>query len=223
MNQSIPFSHPTAADWDWSSILGGVKIIPVLVIERVEDAVPLATALVEGGLPLLEITLRTAAAIDAIRAITTCVPSAKLAVGTLIDPSQFSQCADLNLRFGVSPGATPELIRASAEQAPTMPWLPAIQTLSEAMCLRQVGFRLVKFFPAMQAGGVAHVKAMASVLPDLRFCPTGGINASNAAEYLAQPNVACIGGSWMAPPDLIKAQDWPTIRSLAREATKLTT
>jgi len=202
---------------DISAIVALAPVIPVLTIERPADAVPLARALVKGGLPVLEITLRTAAAMAALEAIAKEVPEAVVGAGTVLEVAQVEQIQRLGARFAVSPGGTPRLV--SATKAAGMPFLPGVQTVSEAMVMAEQGYRVLKFFPATAAGGVAWLKAVGAPLADLRFCPTGGIDADAAQTYLSLPNVACIGGSWVAPRDDVVAQDWSHVERLAAAAS----
>ena len=202
-----------------SAIAALAPVIPVLTVERVADAVPLARALVKGGLPVLEITFRTAAALEALAAIAREGPEATVGAGTVLDAAQMRQAMAAGARFGVSPGCTPALAKAVKEAG--LPFLPGIQTISEAMALRELGFGLLKFFPADVAGGTAWLKAAAAPLAGLRFCPTGGIGIGTAPEYLALPNVACVGGSWVAPQEAVAAGDWPRIERLAAAAAAL--
>ncbi|HUS96107.1 MAG TPA: bifunctional 4-hydroxy-2-oxoglutarate aldolase/2-dehydro-3-deoxy-phosphogluconate aldolase [Hyphomicrobiaceae bacterium] len=194
-------------------------VIPVLTIDRLEDAVPLARALAAGGLNILEITLRTDTALDAIRDIARAEPDITLGAGTIRNPEQAAQAIDAGARFLVSPGMTPRLIEA-AQRWPVS-FLPGAATASEAMALADMGYGFLKFFPAEQAGGLPALKALGAPLDDIRFCPTGGIGASNASAYLALKNVVCVGGSWVAPPNLVAAADWPAITTLARKACAL--
>lgn len=194
-------------------------VIPVLTIDRPADAVPLAQALVRGGLRVLEITLRTGVALEALRAIAAEVPDAVVGAGTVVDPRQFAQVRAAGARFAVSPGCTREL--ASAAVADGLPFLPGVQTVSEAMELVGQGFGLLKFFPADSAGGVAWLRAVSAPLPGVRFCPTGGIGAETAPNYLALTNVACVGGSWVAPREAIGAADWGRVERLAAAAASL--
>lgn len=204
---------------DISAIVAQAPVIPVLTVERVADAVPLARALVKGGLPVLEITFRTEAALEALAAIAREVPGAVVGAGTVLDATQLGQAMAAGARFGVAPGGTPALVRAV--KAAGLPFLPGVQTVSEAMVLRELGFGVLKFFPADAAGGTAWLKAAAAPLAGLRFCPTGGIGIGTAPDYLALPNVACIGGSWVAPREAIAAGDWPRIERLAAAAAAL--
>lgn len=201
------------------AIMARAPVIPVIVIHDLAQAIPLADALVAGGLPVLEITLRTSAGLAAIEAIRRAVPEAIVGVGTLSSAEQFIASANAGAQFGVSPGLTPELTEAS-RHAP-FPFLPGVMTPGELMRAREAGFRHCKLFPAQQAGGVGMLKALHSVFPDVAFCPTGGIHQDNAAEFLALPNVLCVGGSWVCPNALIAAGNWPEIRKLAQQAAGL--
>lgn len=203
---------------DISAIAALAPVVPVLTIERTADAVPLARALVKGGLPVLEITLRTEAALAALAAIAAEVPDAVVGAGTVLQPRQFDDVTRAGARFAVSPGCTPALVTAA--RAAGLPFLPGIQTVSEAMVLAEQGFGLMKFFPADVAGGLAWLKAVAAPLAGLRFCPTGGVGAETAQTYLSLANVACVGGSWVAPRDAVAAGDWVRIERLAAAAAK---
>lgn len=200
-------------------ILRAGPVIPVIVIERHEQAVPLARALVAGGVRVLEVTLRTPAALQAMRAIADEVEGAIVGAGTITRPDEFAQCRKAGAVFGVSPGLTAELAAAAA--ASRLPWLPGVMTPTEVIAARAAGFQQLKLFPAQQAGGTGMLKALIGPFPDVTFCPTGGITAANAREYLALPNVACVGGSWLAPPEAIAAGDWAHITALARAAQAL--
>ncbi len=204
---------------DMSAIVALAPVIPVLTIERAADAVPLARALVRGGLPVLEITLRTGVALEALRAIAGEVPDAFVGAGTVLNARQLDQVRQAGARFAVSPGCTPGL--ATAASASGLPFLPGVQTVTEAMELAERGFSLLKFFPADVAGGLGWLKAVAAPLAGLRFCPTGGISAATAPAYLALANVACIGGSWVAPKKAVVEKDWATIERLAAAAADL--
>lgn len=204
---------------DIAEVAARAPVIPVLTIERTADAVPLARALVKGGLPVLEITLRTTVALDALRAIAAEIPEATVGAGTLLEPRQFDEVRKAGARFAVSPGCTPQLVAAA--KAAGLPFMPGIQTVSEAMRLAEQGFGLMKFFPADGAGGIAWLKAVAAPLAGLRFCPTGGIAAESASHYLAIANVACVGGSWVAPRDAVAAGQWERIERLAAAAAAL--
>ena len=194
-------------------------VMPVLVIDREEDAVPLARALVAGGLRVLEITLRTAAALSAVRDIAEQVPDAVVGVGTVTHPAQFAQVKKLGAVFAVSPGITSELI--SAADAIKFPFLPGVMTPSDVIRAMEAGFDALKLFPAEQAGGIGMLKAMKGPFPDMKFCPTGGVTVTTAPAYLALPNVGCVGGSWIAPADLVRAGNWSAITDLARAASLL--
>jgi len=194
-------------------------VIPVLTIERASDAVRLARALVAGGLPVIEVTLRTKAALDATKAIADEVPGCVPGVGTVLTPRDVVAALEAGARYLVSPGTTPHLVAAFV-QAP-VPALPGCATVSETMALSAQGFRVLKFFPAEAAGGIAWLKAIAAPLPDLKFCPTGGIGADNARGYLALANVIAVGGSWPAPRELIAAGEFARITDLARGAAEL--
>lgn len=200
-------------------VMEGQPVIPVLKIDRLDDAVPLARALARGGLPAIEITLRTPVALEAIRRAASEVPEAVVGAGTILDAAQFAQAEEAGARFIVSPGLTPELVAAAAGSA--VPLLPGAITPGEIMAARQAGYSLLKFFPAEQAGGASFLKALASPLAGIRFCPTGGIGATNAADYLALANVVCVGGSWVAPDALVAAGKWDEIEALARAAAAL--
>jgi 2-dehydro-3-deoxyphosphogluconate aldolase/(4S)-4-hydroxy-2-oxoglutarate aldolase len=202
-----------------ADILRRAPVVPVIVVHDLAHAVPLADALVAGGLPVLEVTLRTPVGLAAVEAMRKAVPEAIVGVGTLATPAQFKAAADAGALFGVAPGLTPELLEASRGVA--FPFLPGVMTPSELMRAREAGFRYCKLFPAQQAGGIGMLKAMHSVFPDVSFCPTGGVSPDNAAEFLALPNVVCVGGSWVAPNALIAAGDWLGIRKLAQQATAL--
>jgi 2-dehydro-3-deoxyphosphogluconate aldolase/(4S)-4-hydroxy-2-oxoglutarate aldolase len=200
-------------------IMRSAPVIPVMMIDDLDHAVPLAHALVEGGLKVLEVTLRTPAALDAIRAIIAEVEGAIVGAGTVLTPEQLEHVAALRCKFAVSPGFTPALLDAAATSP--CPLLPGAATASEVMQLLDRGHDRMKFFPAEAAGGAPFLKSLASPLPDAKFCPTGGIGSKNAASYLALPNVLCVGGSWVVPTDVIAASDWNTIKNLAADATRL--
>ncbi|QIE55828.1 bifunctional 4-hydroxy-2-oxoglutarate aldolase/2-dehydro-3-deoxy-phosphogluconate aldolase [Pikeienuella piscinae] len=195
-------------------------IVPVLVIEDAARAEGLAAALVAGGLPALEVTLRTPAALDAIRAMAG-VAGGVVGAGTLMSPADVRAAKAAGARFGVSPGSTDAILDAA--EAEGLPLLPGAATATEAMRLLERGYDLMKFFPAEASGGVAALKALASPLSAVSFCPTGGVSVANAAEYLSLPNVLCAGGSWVAPAKLVAAADWDGITALAREAAALGT
>ncbi|MCE3030703.1 bifunctional 4-hydroxy-2-oxoglutarate aldolase/2-dehydro-3-deoxy-phosphogluconate aldolase [Streptomyces sp. CMSTAAHL-2] len=201
------------------SVLDLAAVVPVVVIAEVSDAVPVARALVGGGLRGVEVTLRTPAALEAIRAIAEEVPEAVVGAGTVITPGQVAAAVAAGARFLVSPGWTEGLL--AAMRGCGVPFLPGVSTASEVVALLERGVREMKFFPAQAAGGTAYLRSLAGPLPQARFCPTGGIGPGNAAEYLALPNVGCVGGSWMVPADAVAAGDWARIESLARAAAGL--
>lgn len=203
---------------DVSAITAMAPVIPVLTIERAADAVPLARALVKGGLPVLEITLRTRTAMAALEAIAKEVPDAVVGAGTVLEAAQVEQIQRLGAKFAVSPGCTPDL--AAATKAAGLPFLPGVQTVSEAMVLAEQGYRVLKFFPSAPGGGLDWLKAVGAPLAGLRFCPTGGIGADTAQAYLALHNVACVGGSWVAPAAAVDAKDWSQIERLAAAAAR---
>ncbi|MGH8137657.1 MAG: bifunctional 4-hydroxy-2-oxoglutarate aldolase/2-dehydro-3-deoxy-phosphogluconate aldolase [Steroidobacteraceae bacterium] len=199
-----------------AGLVGPVPVIPVLTIEQAAVAVQIARALVAGGLTVLEVTLRTDEALEAVTRIAAAVPEALVGVGSVIDEAQFAAARQAGARFAVSPGSTPQL--EAAAHAAGLPWLPAAQSTSEVLSLRARGYRLMKFFPAESSGGVAFLRSIFGPVPDVRFCPTGGITADIAREYLALPNVACVGGSWLTPAALVAGGKWDAIRALARDA-----
>jgi 2-dehydro-3-deoxyphosphogluconate aldolase / (4S)-4-hydroxy-2-oxoglutarate aldolase len=204
---------------DPTSLIARAPVIPVLTIARAADAVPLARALAEGGLSVIEVTLRTSDALRAIEAIARDVPEATVGAGTITGPDDIVRAREAGARYLVSPGAPPALAAALAECG--IPALPGCATVSEAMALAAQGFPLLKFFPAEASGGIAWLKAVAAPLPGVMFCPTGGIGAHNAAAYLALPNVVAVGGSWVAPQDALERGDFARIGALAREAAAL--
>lgn len=201
------------------SILKLQPVVPVLVIEDAASAVPLARALVAGGLKAIEITLRTPAALDAIRAVAAEVEGAVTGAGTILDADQYEEAVKAGSQFIVSPGTTGELLDAADDS--DVPLLPGAATASEVMALRDEGYNVLKFFPAEQAGGAAYLKSLSSPLAGTYFCPTGGISLKNANDYLSLPNVVCVGGSWVAPKDLVLKGDWAGITKLASEAFAL--
>ncbi len=203
-----------------NEILKIAPVVPVMVVERIEDAVPLARALYNGGLKVLEITLRTPCALDAITAMVEALPAdAVIGAGTIITPKDLEAAIKAGSTFLVSPGTTPALIEAA--KASIVPLLAGVATPTEAMNLYVQGFSHQKFFPAEAAGGVPMLKSIGGPLPQITFCPTGGIDLARAPSYLALPNVACVGGTWMAPKELMKAGRWDEIERLAREAASL--
>ncbi|MGW1977386.1 bifunctional 4-hydroxy-2-oxoglutarate aldolase/2-dehydro-3-deoxy-phosphogluconate aldolase [Streptomyces sp. NPDC001889] len=202
-----------------TSVLDLAPVVPVVVIEDAEDAVPLARALVAGGLPAIEVTLRTPAALEAIRAIAADVPEAVVGAGTVLTPAQVDTAVDAGARFLVSPGWTDRLL--DAMKGSGQAFLPGVSTTSEVVALLERGVSELKFFPAEAAGGTPYLKSLAGPLPQARFCPTGGISLASAPAYLALPNVGCVGGTWMLPADALAAKDWSRVRALAAEAAGL--
>lgn len=200
--------------------LRAAPVIPVLTIDNPDQAVPLAQTLVRAGLPVLEITLRTDAARSSIQRIIAEVPGAIVGAGTVISTTQANDVAKLGCAFAVSPGYSADLLRAVADIG--LPFLPGVSTAAEAMQMAEHGYAMQKFFPAGPAGGVAFLRALKDPLPRIKFCPTGGVTAANALDYLALPNVVCVGGSWVAPEQLIAAGHWANIEALARSAAVLT-
>lgn len=203
-----------------AEILKIAPVIPVLTFETVDTALDVARALVRGGLPVLEVTLRTPVAVEALRRIAAELPDAVVGAGTVVRPAQYAEVVAAGARFCVSPGFTPELLDAARQSR--VPFLPGAATPAECMTLLQAGYSHQKFFPAEPAGGTPMLKAIAAPLPEIAFCPTGGIDAAKAPSYLALPNVACVGGSWVTPADALAARDWDRIEALAREARALT-
>ncbi|GHE58238.1 ketohydroxyglutarate aldolase [Streptomyces longispororuber] len=201
------------------SALDLAPVIPVVVVDTAHTAVPLARALVAGGLTAIEVTLRTPAALDAIRAIAAEVPEAVVGAGTVTSAGHVEDAVDAGARFLVSPGWTESVLGAMKDSG--VPFLPGVSTASEVLALLEHGVRDMKFFPAEAAGGIAYLKSLAGPLPAARFCPTGGITAASAPSYLRLPNVACVGGSWMLPAEAVGAADWARVESLAREAAAL--
>jgi 2-dehydro-3-deoxyphosphogluconate aldolase / (4S)-4-hydroxy-2-oxoglutarate aldolase len=201
-----------------AGLFSEARVIPVLTIERLEDAVPLARALVAGGVRTLEVTLRTPVALEAARAMIAEVPEAIIGIGTILNAADLSQAERLGARFGISPGATPELLRAAAQSA--LPFAPGVATASELMQALAYGFGLVKFFPAEQAGGIKALRALGGPFPHARFCPTGGIGDANAAVWLAEPNVVAVGGSWLCLPAEVRAGNWAGITAMCERAMK---
>lgn len=204
---------------DIAAIAALAPVVPVLTVEGPKDGVPLARALVKGGLKALEVTLRTRGALDALSAMAAEVPEAMMGAGTVLTPKQLEQALKAGARFIVSPGCTATL--AKEVKAAGVPFMPGIQTVSESMALAEQGFHLLKFFPAEAAGGVNWLKSVAPPLSGIRFCPTGGITAERAPTYLELANVACVGGSWVAPARAVAARDWSEIERLAAIAATL--
>lgn len=201
-----------------AELIRQATVIPVLTIERLADAVPLARALVAGGVRTLEVTLRTAVAVDAAKAIIAEVPDAVVGIGTILNGDDLARAEALGAKFGISPGATPELLKAVA--ASGLPFAPGIATASELMQALAHGFDVVKFFPAEQAGGIKALRALAGPFPNVRVCPTGGIGEANAATWLAEPNVLAVGGSWLCPAADIRAGNWAGITAMCAKAMK---
>ncbi|WP_414691761.1 bifunctional 4-hydroxy-2-oxoglutarate aldolase/2-dehydro-3-deoxy-phosphogluconate aldolase [Noviherbaspirillum sp.] len=204
---------------DLPAIMRASPVIPVIAIEDPAHAVPLARALVSGGIRVLEVTLRTAHGLAAIRAIAAEVPDAIVGVGTLTQPEEFKAAREAGAVFGVSPGLTPALVAAAKTSG--LQLLPGVMTPSEVMAAREAGFRQLKLFPAVPAGGIGMLNAIAGPLPDVLFCPTGGISQETAPQFLACRNVACVGGSWLTPKDAMQAGDWDRIREIAAAAAAL--
>lgn len=202
-----------------ASVLDVVPVMPVVVIDDLATAVPVARALVDGGLPAIELTLRTPVALDALRAIAAEVPEIALGAGTITTPAQAEAAVSAGARFLVSPGFTPDLLAAMI--ATGVPFLPGTSTVSEVLAVLEAGLTEMKFFPAEAAGGAPYLKSVAGPLPQARFCPTGGITPASAPSYLSLPNVGCVGGSWLTPADAIAAGDWERISKLAAEAAAL--
>ncbi|MCT4556178.1 MAG: bifunctional 4-hydroxy-2-oxoglutarate aldolase/2-dehydro-3-deoxy-phosphogluconate aldolase [Pelagimonas sp.] len=209
---------PQTASLETEKLCRLAPVIPVLVIEDAAKARPLAQALVAGGLPVLEVTLRTPAALDAIHEMAQ-VPGGVVGAGTLLTPDDVAAAKQAGARFGVSPGATGKLL--DAVEAADLPLLPGAATASEAMALLERGYSVQKFFPAEANGGAPALKSIGAPIPQVRFCPTGGVSLKNAPTYLGLNNTLCVGGSWVAPTDLVKAEDWDAITALAREAAAL--
>lgn len=201
------------------SILDLSPVVPVVVLDDVEVAAPLARALVDGGIRVIELTLRTPVALDAIERIAAEVPDIVVGAGTVVDPDQAKAAAAAGAQFLVSPGSTPAILDAMADTG--LPLLPGCATISEAMALRERGLTELKFFPARASGGAAFLASVHGPLPDLRFCPTGGISAETAPDYLVLPNVGCVGGTWLTPSDAVRARDWQRIAGLAASARNL--
>ncbi|HEY0644864.1 MAG TPA: bifunctional 4-hydroxy-2-oxoglutarate aldolase/2-dehydro-3-deoxy-phosphogluconate aldolase [Nocardioides sp.] len=201
------------------SVLDVVPVMPVVVVDDLADAVPLARALVAGGLPAIELTLRTPVALDAIAAISDEVPEILVGAGTILTAGQAKEAHDAGAGFLVSPGATPALLEGMA--ATGLPFLPGTSTVSEVLAVLELGFTEMKFFPAEASGGTAWLSSLASPVPAARFCPTGGITAATAASYLALPNVGCVGGSWLTPADVVRRGDWAEVERRAAAAAAL--
>jgi len=200
------------------ALFNAARVVPVLTIDRVEDAVPLARALVKGDVRTLEVTLRTPVAVEAAKAIIAEVPDAIVGIGTILNADDLARAEALGAKFGISPGATPELLKAAA--ASRLPFAPGIATASELMAALAHGFDLVKFFPAESSGGIKALRALAGPFPHARFCPTGGIGEANAGTWLAEPNVVAVGGSWLCPPAEIRSGNWAGITAICERSMK---
>ncbi len=213
---------PNALEKKQLDIETTLKLAPVVAVVVIDDAaaaVPLARALVAGGIRAIEVTLRTQVALDAIRGISSEVDGAVVGSGTVLTPNDLKASERAGARFAVSPGCTPRLVEAAAASA--LPWLPGAATASEAMFLYEHGYRYMKFFPAVPAGGVALLRAWAAPLPAIKFCPTGGITPLSTPDFLASPNVVCVGGSWLSPANLLREGNWAKVEDLARAAAAL--
>jgi 2-dehydro-3-deoxyphosphogluconate aldolase/(4S)-4-hydroxy-2-oxoglutarate aldolase len=208
----------TASQERLAALVKSATVIPVLTIERLEHAVPLARALVAGGVRVLEVTLRTPVAIEAAKAMISEVPDAIVGIGTILNGDDLKRAEALGAKFGISPGATPELLKAAA--ASDLPFAPGIATASELMQALAHGFDLVKFFPAEQSGGIKALRALAGPFPNVLICPTGGIGEANAAAWLAEPNVLAVGGSWLCPAADIRSGNWAGISAMCARAMK---
>jgi len=208
----------TAKQEKLASLFKAATVIPVLTIERLEDAVPLARALVAGGVRTLEVTLRTSVAIEAAKAMMSEVPEAIVGIGTILNPADLARAEALGVKFGISPGLTPDLLKAAADSA--LPFAPGIATASELMLALAHGFDLAKFFPAEQAGGIKGLRALGGPFPNVRFCPTGGVGEANAATWLAEPNVLAVGGSWLCPAAEVRAGNWAGITAICQRTLK---
>jgi 2-dehydro-3-deoxyphosphogluconate aldolase/(4S)-4-hydroxy-2-oxoglutarate aldolase len=206
-------------DGETASLMALAPVIPVLTVQNVEDGLAQAKALVAGGLYAIEVTLRTPSALAAIAAIAKQVPNALVGAGTIVSAEQIDEAVAAGARFLVSPGATTKLAEAAARSP--VPFLPGCSTVSEAMALRELGFRALKLFPAEAVGGARFLASLAAPLPDMRFCPTGGIDLAKAPDYLKLPNVACVGGSWMLPKEALARGDYSSVETLSREAAGL--
>ena len=200
---------------DLLELLDIAPVVPVVVLKDATKAVPLARALAAGGLPIIELTLRTPSALEAVRRIAAEVPEVLVGAGTVLGARQADQAAEAGAQFLVSPGSTPALL--DAMDATGLPYLPGTSTVSEMLAVAERGHTAMKFFPAEAAGGAPYLASLASPLPSLRFCPTGGITAATAADYLRLPNVGCVGGSWVTPADVLAAGDWARVTALAAQ------
>jgi 2-dehydro-3-deoxyphosphogluconate aldolase / (4S)-4-hydroxy-2-oxoglutarate aldolase len=215
----IAKSKPSAdRQQELAALFRSALVIPVLTIERLDDAVPLARALVAGGVRVLEVTLRTAVAIEAAKAIMADVPDAIVGIGTILNADDLARAEALGVAFGISPGATPDLLKAAA--ASRLPFAPGIATASELMQALAHGFDLVKFFPAEPSGGIKALRALAGPFPDALICPTGGIGEANAALWLGEPNVVAVGGSWLCPAADVRSGNWAGITAICDRTLK---
>jgi 2-dehydro-3-deoxyphosphogluconate aldolase / (4S)-4-hydroxy-2-oxoglutarate aldolase len=201
-----------------TALFTSARVVPVLTINKTEDAVPLARALVSGGVRMLEVTLRTPVAVEAAKAIIANVPDAVVGIGTILNAGDLARAQELGAKFGISPGATPELLKAAADSP--LPFAPGIATASELMQALAHGFDIVKFFPAEQAGGIKALRALAGPFPQVKFCPTGGIGETNAPLWLAEPNVIAVGGSWLCQSVDIKSGNWAGITAMCERTIK---
>ncbi len=201
-----------------AAVFASGPVVPVLVIHDVAHAIPLAEALIAGGIKVLEVTLRTPAALDVIREIADKVPEAIIGAGTVTNAQQLKEVTEAGAKFAISPGMTADLLEAGARG--TIPLIPGISSISDLMKAKDAGYTYLKFFPAEASGGVKALKSIGGPFPETTFCPTGGISLSNYLEYLALPNVKCVGGSWLAPDDAIQSGDWAQITELAATAIK---
>jgi 2-dehydro-3-deoxyphosphogluconate aldolase / (4S)-4-hydroxy-2-oxoglutarate aldolase len=208
----------TAADLG-PSLLDVAPVIPVVVLDDAEHAVPVARSLAAGGLPIVELTLRTPVALEALANVAREVPDVLVGAGTVVEPKQAQAATEAGARFLVSPGSTPRLLDAMAETR--LPLLPGVATASEVLALLERGLTEMKLFPAEPSGGVGFLRSLVSPLPGARFCPTGGITADSAPDYLALPNVGCVGGSWLTPSDLLRNGDWDGVTRLAQAASRM--
>jgi len=200
-------------------IVAATSVMPVMVIDRIEDAVPLAQALVTGGIRVLEITLRTPAGLEAVKRIKQEVPDAIVGVGTISTPALLEASIEAGAAFGVSPGTPPTLLKAIVDSG--LPFFPGVATMTEVMQVMETGITVMKFFPAVAAGGIRMLESFAGPFPQVGFCPTGGINAANAPDFFRLKNVVCVGGSWLTPKNLIAEGNWAGITQLAKEAAAL--
>ncbi|MGR4926126.1 bifunctional 4-hydroxy-2-oxoglutarate aldolase/2-dehydro-3-deoxy-phosphogluconate aldolase [Bradyrhizobium sp. CAR08] len=204
----------TAQQNHLAALFKAATVIPVLTIERIQDAVPLARALVAGGVRTLEVTMRTPVAIEAARAMMAEVPEAVVGIGTILNPADFTRVEKLGVAFGISPGLIPDLLKAATHSS--LPFAPGIATASELMMALSYGFDIAKFFPAEQAGGIKGLRSLGGPFPNVRFCPTGGVGEANAATWLAEPNVVAVGGSWLCPTAEIRAGNWAGITAICQ-------